>query len=170
MPLVFNGTNIEKVIYNGVELDKVVYNGVTVWENYSLPLNTSQKKTAGAGYSSGSLAWNGNYNKSKINEIVFNEANVGLHQGDAWMGITIELSDGQKISDEWGNGSINKTVSRTTNSGIPYDIRVEDKNVTYTFSEYIVATTINFNCYTKYGTWRAEGFNLNLYVTGVAKP
>lgn len=32
MPLVFSGTNIEKVIYNGVELDKVVYNGVTVWE------------------------------------------------------------------------------------------------------------------------------------------
>lgn len=33
MPLIVNGTNVEKVIYNGVELDKVICDGVTVWEN-----------------------------------------------------------------------------------------------------------------------------------------
>ena len=31
MPLVYNGTNITKVIYNGTKLTKVVYNGVTVF-------------------------------------------------------------------------------------------------------------------------------------------
>ena len=32
MSLIFNNTEVDKVIYNGVELDKVIYNGVVVWE------------------------------------------------------------------------------------------------------------------------------------------
>lgn len=34
MGLIFNGTEIEKVIYNGVEIEKLIYNGTLVWEAF----------------------------------------------------------------------------------------------------------------------------------------
>lgn len=131
----------------------------------SEPLDTSQNKTAGSGYSSGQLKWNGDYSISKIKTIKAN-GNIQLSGGDSWLRLYVSLSDGTIINREWGNGSINKTVEDTTNSGIHYTMKVEQYNVIYTFDDYVIPTDIYMETYTKYGTWRAEGFNINLYVTG----
>ena len=34
MGLIFNGTEIEKVIYNGTTIEKIIYNGTLVWEAF----------------------------------------------------------------------------------------------------------------------------------------
>ena len=131
----------------------------------SKPLSTSQNKKAGAGYSSGDLNWNGDYSTARIKTVKGNE-NVGLQQGDQWMTLYVKLTDGTTISDRWGNGNVNVTYNRTTNSGISYSVHVDSHNVTYTFAEEVEATQIYVSAYTMYGTWRGEGFNINLYVTG----
>ena len=48
MPLIYNGTTIQKVIYNGTTLDKIVYNGVTIFESFN-----------GVLYDGGNWVWNG---------------------------------------------------------------------------------------------------------------
>lgn len=45
MPIIFEGTTVEKVVFGGTEVDKVVFNGVTVFENKP-QLATPQNVTA----------------------------------------------------------------------------------------------------------------------------
>lgn len=45
MPIIFEGTTVEKVVFGGTEVDKVVFNGVTVFESKP-QLATPQNVTA----------------------------------------------------------------------------------------------------------------------------
>lgn len=45
MPIIFEGTTVEKVVFSGTEVDKVVFNGATVFESMS-QLTTPQNVTA----------------------------------------------------------------------------------------------------------------------------